>query len=122
MNNTLIEYSREIQPMIRDVLYQKELLADFKASDEKAQTLAESVAEAQAELKKYLESNDQSKDILDGIKAVENDIKVAIKGASRGTNYKPAELKQFLIARVKASVEKTVSKGELFSELDKELA
>lgn len=122
MNNTLIEYSREIQPMIRDVLYQKELLADFKASDQKAQDLAAYVAEAQGDLKNYLESNDQSKEILDQIKAIENDVKTAVKGAARGTNYKPAELKAFLMARVKDNVDKSIIKGGLFSELEKELA
>ena len=118
-NTTLIAYSQEIAPMIRAVAYQKELLKDFKDTDAKAVALAEAIKEAQQALKDYLDENDESKAIITSIKELETDLKEAIKGAAKGTDYKPAELKGYSIARSKDDgVVKVVDKGELFSELN----
>ncbi len=119
----LVEYSKEIAPMIRDILYQKELLKDFKESDERAVELAEDVASAQDALKAYVEASEDGKAILDKIKELETELKQAVRGAAKDTEYKAAMLKAFFTARQKDdAVKKTITKGDVFDELDKALA
>lgn len=119
MTTTLIEYSRNIAPIVRNLAKQKELLADFKASDAKYIELTEEVKELQDAMKAYLEGTDDGKEILDEIKDISNDLKQAVAAAAQGSVYKAAELKQFFITRAKdEGVEKVVTKGELFDELD----
>lgn len=116
---TLVEYSRNIAPIIRDLNHQKELLADFKASDEKYLELAAEVKALQDAMKEYLEKSDDGSEILEKIKDLSNDLKQAVKAAARGTDYKPAELKAFFQSRAKEDgVIKVVEKGSLFDELD----
>lgn len=122
-STTLIEYSRNIAPIIRDLNHQKELLADFKESNSEYLEFVEEVKGLQETMKGMLEENDDSKEILEKIKDLDNDLKEAVKAAARGTDYKPAELKAFFVARSKdEGVVKIVTKGELFSELDELLA
>lgn len=119
---TLIEYSREISPRIREINKKKELLKDFKESDETALELAEAIKEAQATLKKYLAEEDRPKELQDEIKAQALELKLAIKAASRVSKHKPAELKAFFTARVKEDgVKKVIVKGDKFEALVKEL-
>ncbi len=118
----LLAYSKEIAPKIQAVLYQKELLKDFKESDETALGFAEDVGAAQDALKAYIEGNDDAKAILTQIKELETDLKQAIRAAARGTDYKAAVLKAFFTARQKEdAVKKTITKGDLFDELEKAL-
>lgn len=120
---TLVEYSRNIAPIIRDLNHQKELLADFKESNEEYLEFVREVKGLQETMKGMLEENDDSKEILEKIKDLDNDLKEAVKAAARGTDYKPAELKVFFVARSKdEGVVKVVTKGELFSQLDDLLA
>lgn len=118
---TLTEYNKEIQPKIRNLLQQKELLKDFIDSDEECQELVQEVNDASKALKSAVEKSERGAELLEAIKAIELDIKLAIKAAARGTEYKAAELKAFMFARAKESVDKVVDKGELFDELKKEL-
>lgn len=116
---TLIEYNKEIQPKIRKLLELNEALKEWKAEDEEVQRILEDIKESQAILKSYVEDKESS--LIREINDLTTDIKLAVKAAAKGTNYKPAELKAFFTARAKESVEKVVSKGELFAQLDLEL-
>ncbi len=118
---TFVEYSREIAPLVRDLLKKKEIFKDFKDSDAKALELKQNIKDAQELLKKYLAENDEAKDLVGDVKDVAKEVKLAVKGAARGTEYKPADLTGFFVARAKASVKKTITKGGLFVELEGKL-
>ncbi len=118
----LVEYSREIAPMLKDLLHQKELLKDFKESDDTAIDLADAIKTAQEQLKDYLAKEDDAVEISGKIVELENDIKQAVAGAARVCDYKPAELKKFFLARVKETVAKTVDIGTAFAELERLLS
>lgn len=121
-NATLVEYSKEIAPRVRAVIKKKELLKDFKESDEHAIELAQTIKDAQALLKAYLEENDDSKEILEAIKEQTKELKLAIKAAAKVTEHKPAELKAFFTARAKEDgVKKVIVKGDKFEAITKEL-
>ncbi len=116
----LTAYSQEIAPMIRNLIKKKELLKDFKESDDKAIELAEAIKSAQADLKKYVEESEDGMEYLDDIKAIEIEIKQAVKAAGKASNYKPADLKAFFIARAKEdAVVKVIAKGDIFEDLKK---
>lgn len=105
--------------MIRKTLELKEALKEWIATDEEANEFAEEIKEVQARFKKYVEDKEAA--LLAEIKALELDTKLAIKGAAKASEYKPADLKTYFYARAKESVDKVVKKGELFDELTKEL-
>lgn len=120
---TLMAYSQEIAPLIRQAAELKADLKDFKESDEQAIKLAEVIKQAQDDLKQYLEDNQKSADIIEAIKDVEKDIKLAVQAAAKNSAYKASELKSYFIARSRDDgVEKVVCKGTLFEDLTKELA
>jgi hypothetical protein len=116
---TLLEYSREIGPMIRDLLKKKEVLKEFVTENETVDEYKAQVKEVQDEMKKYLADHPDYKDLYEGIAELENDIKQAIKGAERATDKKfpAALLKNYFTARAKETVEKTVEKGTQFTKL-----
>lgn len=127
----LTEYSKEIGPLVRAVAKKKELLKDFKESDETAVALAETVKIAQEALKAYVEASDDGKTILAEIKEAETELKTALKGAAYSTKntptpYKAGELKPYFVARNKEkkaqAVEKVIKKGDTFEALEKVLA
>jgi len=121
--NKLQAYNQEIQPLLRTINGFKEDLKEFKETDEKALKLAEAIKDAQEELKLYLEDNTTSKDILENIKEHSKEFGLAVKGAAKGTAYKVKDLKPYFVARSKEdAVEKAVDKGQLFEELNKEIA
>ena len=120
---TLLEYSREIGPKIRELLKKKEILKEFKDENEEVEALQENIKLAQEELKDFLKKHDDFKDIYEGIAELEKELKQAIKGAERATDgkYDAATLKAFFTARAKEAVDKVTVKGDLFKELTKEL-
>lgn len=123
MTNKLQAYNQEIQPLLRTVNEFKDALKAFKETDEKALKLIEAIKDAQEELKLYLEDNTTSKDILDNIKEHTKEFGLAVKAAAKGSAYKVNQLKPYFVARSKEdAVEKAVDKGQLFDELNKELA
>ena len=124
MNQALIEYAKEISPYIRQIKAKKDIIADFKESDEKAQELAAAVKESQEALKAYVENDDDMKAVLEEISELEKELKQALKAASKASGYKPAELKAFFVARNKEqeAVKKVIDKGELFEALEEELS
>jgi len=131
VEQALIEYSREIGPKIRNIEKKKELLKDFKKTDEKAVELAQNVADAQAVLKKYIEDSETS--LIAEIKSMNAELTTAIKGAARATKdsprpYKAGELKAYFQARNKTyeqgkvpPVKKVIVKGSTFDELEKKI-
>lgn len=120
MTTTLIEYSREIVPMFIALNEKKTTLKEWAAEDAVMQKMADDIKALQDAAKEYMEKVEST--LVREIKDLETDIKEAVKGAARGANYKPAELKGFFAARAKDSVEKVVDKGEMFAELEKGLA
>lgn len=117
---TLITYSQEIGPMLRKQFELQDALKEWKAVDAEAQRLQNDIKDAQEALKKYVE--DTEGNLVKEITDLALDVKLALNGAAKGTNYKPAELKAFFTARARESVAKVVDKGELFAQLDAELA
>lgn len=114
----LVEYSKEIAPLVRKVILKAELLKDFKDSDSKAVELKDSIKALQDELKEYIKNSDDGKELTDNLKEAKKDLKLAIKACSRGTDRKPAELNAFFTARAKDNVKKAIKKGGLFAELN----
>lgn len=134
-DNTLIEYSREIGPRVRAIDTKKQIIKDFKETDERAIELAEAIKTAtegaKAELKAYVEK--ENAELLEEIKELEKELKEAIKGAARATKdtdrpFKASELKPYFIARNKVveqgkekPVAKVINKGDTFEVLEKKL-
>jgi hypothetical protein len=124
----LVEYSREIGPRIRELDKKKQIIKDFKETDEKAIELSDEVKAAQEKLKAYVE--EQNKDVLDEIKGLEGELKEAMKAAARSTKdterpFTVGELKPYFVARNKPveqgkqkPVEKVIVKGDTFEELE----
>lgn len=122
MTTTLIQYSREIAPMIRDLNDAKEVLKEFVETDAQAIKMKEAIKEAQEELAKYLEDHERASNMLRDVKDLTKDIGLAVKAAAKGSAYKPAELKTYFMARAKENgVEKVKEKAELFNDLEIEL-
>lgn len=118
MTQNVATYCPEIMTLIRSIAYQKDLLKEFKETDEGAVEMVQEIKDQQEALKSYLEEQNDSKEILDKIKDLENDLKLAVKGAAQGSEYKPAVLKKFYMARSKEdAVDKTVDIGKTFEEL-----
>lgn len=118
-NNTLVAYSQEISPIIREIAKKKELLKDIAGSDEGAQELAQEAADVQEAYKSYLETIDGYSEVATELKELEKDLKEAISGAAKASDFKAAELKAFYLARNKEqAVKKTIDKGVLFEELN----
>lgn len=118
-DNKLVEYNREIQPLIRKLLEKKEALKDWAKEDGEAQSMRDIIKSDQEALKSYIEETESK--LVREIKDLENDIKLAVKACAKGTQYKPADIKAYMMARAKDSVEKVVEKAELFQQLESEL-
>lgn len=119
MDNKLVEYNKEIQPMIRKLLEKKEALKDWAKDDPQVQEFVQEIKSVQESMKDFIE--DKEATLVREIKDLDKDIKLAIKAAAKGTSYKPADLQAYMMARVKDNVEKVVVKAELFQQLESEL-
>ncbi len=119
---TFLQYNQELAPKVREILLKKDILKEWKTTDEECLAFAEELEEVNARYKAYVEKAEA--DLLREIKDLETDLKEGLKGMAKVSNgeYKPAELKAFLVARAKETVEKVKDKGELFADLEKELA
>jgi len=120
MSESLITYSREVVPMFIALGTKKQILKEFMDEDEHVQETLAEIKALQESVKAYVEEKEP--ELTREVKALNTDIGLAVKAAARGTNYKAQELKAFFAARAKESVEKVVTKGEIFAELDKELS
>lgn len=120
--NKLAAYAKELSPTIRKVLELKEVVKTFKSEDDKALELQETIKEAQQDLKDYLANHFDVGSVLEEIKDLEKDLKEGFAAAVKDSDYTPADYKAYLLARAKEVVEKTITKGTTFSDLDEELA
>lgn len=130
-NQALVEYSREIGPRVREIETKKQIIKDFKETDETAIALAEAVKVAQEALKAHVEK--ENFDILDEIKQLDKELKEAIKGAARATKdtdrpFTAGELKPYFVARNKTveqgkekPVDKVINKGDTFETLEQKI-
>lgn len=124
----LIEYSREIGPRVRAIETKKQILKDFKTTDQEALELAETVKAAQAALKEYVKR--ENAELYAEIKALEAELKQAVQAAARSTKdtdrpFTVGELKPYFVARNKTvemgkptPVKKVIVKGDTFEELE----
>lgn len=109
------DYSANLAPTIREVNSLKEVLKEFKKTDEKALELQEIIKEAQEYLKKYLEEHTKMSSVIEQIKDLGKDLKEGYAAAAKGTGYKPADIGAFLQARAKdEGVKKVILKGIVF--------
>lgn len=114
----LIEYSREVMPMVRAIEAKKQELKEWKEGNEQVAALQQDVKDAQQALVNFLKKNDTVIEFKETLKDATKELKQALKSASKASGYKPAELKTFFFARTKEkAVEKVVEKGELFVEI-----
>ena len=128
----LVEYSREIGPRVRDIINKKQIIKDFATTDARAIELAEAVKaateSAKAELKAYVEK--ENAELLEEIKELEKELKLAIKAAARSTKgtdreFTAGELKPYFVARNKPfeqgktpPVKQVIEKGDTFEVLE----
>ena len=117
--NTLQSYNQEIQPNIRKLMEKQDALKEWAKENGKVLELKAQIKELQDELKAHIENTES--ELVREINDLQTDIKLAIKGMSKGSAYKPAELKAYLFARAKEAVDKTLEKAELFEALNKDL-
>lgn len=120
MSATLLSYNQQIVPLIMSLNTKKQILKEGLADNEDVKNAVAEIKGLQEELKELIEIKES--ELVGEIKALETDIKLAVQAAARGTAYKPAELKAFFAARAAEKVDVVVSKGELFSELEKEIS
>lgn len=120
--NKLMSYSREIVPMARSIAEKKEALKDILEGDEEVAEHQRYVNDAKEALDSAILENEEYQKAAQALKELVTEFKQAVKGAAKGTDYKPAELTAYFNARAKdKAVEKTINKGELFVALNEEL-
>jgi nucleoid-associated protein YgaU len=118
----LIEYSREVMPLVRKLQDQKDALKAQKESDEQVVLLQQNVKIAQKALAEHLESDDSVTAMLQEIKETSKEIQQAVKAASKGSGYKSKELKSYFFDRAKEdAVVKKVVIGKLYDQLNDEI-
>lgn len=120
MSATLLSYNQEIIPKFLALATAKEILKDRMDTDDVIQKALADIKILQEEIKHRLE--DTEPELVREISDLNTDIGLACKSAAKGSPYKAAELKAFFAARAKQSVEKVVTKGETFAELEKEIS
>lgn len=97
----------------------QDILKEWAAEDPTVLKYKQEIKDLQESLKNFIKETES--EIVREIDDLQIDIKLAIKGMSKGSPYKPAELKGYLFARAKDKVEETFAKAELFEKLDVEL-
>ena len=120
-NEQLRSYNQEIQPKLRELQDMKDELKDYLDSHEKVLELRDNIKIEQAALASFLETEDTVKQLNADIKELSKEITLAIKGAARGTEYKPKQLKAYFVDRAKDKVVPLVDKGKLYEDLNNEI-
>lgn len=118
-NNTLQEYAREVLPSLRQLNKKNEILKEWANDDATANKYKADIKVLQDELKEYVEATES--ELVREIKDLKTDIGLAVKAMVKGTNYKAAQMKQYLSSRAKDKVEDVLEKAELFTELEEVL-
>lgn len=120
-NLKLVEYSREVVPMIKAIKEKKDAMKELVEGDEQAQDIVQAIKDLQGDLENYLLSIKGYEASSAALKELERDLGLAIKGAARGTSHKVPELKAYFTARAAEATQKVIEKGELFVSLDNEI-
>lgn len=121
MNETnLMEYSREVMPLIRQLNKKKEILKDYKDGHEDVKLLQTRIKALQKELAETLEKDDDYKQINADVKEISVALKQALKSAAKASGFKAKNLKEYFQARAKEeAVKKTVEKAQRFTTFEK---
>lgn len=117
---TFVEYNKEIAPKLHSLLKKQEILKEFEKDDSQIAEYKEQIKEMQELIKEYIAEKEP--ELVREISDLTVDIKEAIKAMCSGTEYKPAQVKTYLMARAKQKVEDAFEKAELFEKLEQELA
>jgi len=120
MTDKLVEYNKELQPKIRDLLKKQQIVKEWAAEDETIAELKAQIKEMNENIKSHIE--DKESQLVREIKDLQMDIKLALKGACKGTDLKPAEVKAYMFARAQDKVDGVLEKATLFSSLEELLA
>jgi signal transduction histidine kinase len=116
---TFSKTTQELQAIVTQINYKKELLADIKASDEKIEKLNALIKESQEEIKALLQANVDYFTIEQEKKGLEKELKQGAKSATENTPIKPADYVLYLQALSKEDgVAKVVAKGFAFRSLE----
>lgn len=115
-NVTLQEYAKEVLPNLRSLDTKTLILKEWEADQDFLNQKKAEIKAIQEEMKAYVESNEP--DLLREIKDLKTDIGLAVKAMVKGTEYKSAQMKQYLASLAKDKVDEVIEKAELFSELE----
>ena len=119
MSVTLLEINKSVQPILRDIAYQNELLKSFKETDEECVELQQKIKTIQEQLKARLSEAEESKDIKEKIAELEGDLKSYLDVAVQHfPDFDKKDLKAYFVARSKEKVADVINKGEVFENLD----
>lgn len=117
---TFVEYNKEIAPKLHSLLKKQEILKEWAKDDSEIAKFKDQIKELQDDMKEYIKETET--ELVREIDDLTIDIKEAIKAMCSGTEYKPAQVKTYLMARAKQKVEDAFEKAELFEKLEQELA
>lgn len=118
-NVTLQEYAREVLPNFRALNTKTQILNEWKADDAFLNQKKVEIKAIQEEMAKYVE--DTESQLVREIKDLKTDIGLAVKAMVKGTDYKAAQVKQYLATRAKDKVDDVLEKANLYSELEEVL-
>jgi len=118
-NVTLQTYAQEVLPSLRTLDTKSQILKEWEADQVFLTQKKAEIKAIQEEMKAFTE--DKEPELVREIKDLKTDIGLAVKAMVKGTDYKPAQMKQYLSSRAKDKVEDVLEKAELFSELEEVL-
>lgn len=118
-NITLQTYAQEVLPNLRSLDTKTQILKEWAADDVFLNEKKAEIKAIQEEMKKYVE--DKEAELVREIKDLKTDIGLAVKAMVKGTEFKAAQMKQYLTARAKEKVEDVLEKAELFEQLEEVL-
>ena len=118
--STLQEYNKEIQPLLRNLVVQKDTLKSLMEGDERVTEIQSEIKTLKEELQVHLETTEDYNEVLAAIKDIEQQVKDIISVAAEfNKEYTKADLKAYFVARSKDKVEEVINKGEVFELLNK---
>jgi predicted nucleotidyltransferase len=118
-NITLQSYAQEVLPSLRALDTKSQVLKEWEADQTFLTQKKAEIKAIQEEMKAYVENKEP--DLVREIKDLKTDIGLAVKAMVKGTDYKSAQMKQYLSSRAKDKVDDVLAKAELFEELEEVL-
>ena len=122
MTNKLKQYNGEIQELFRASAQKKELIDDFKKTDQKYLDAMVKVKEAQDAAKEILEQFENAGEWISEKKALDKSIKEAIIAATEGSEWEDKEKRkiytEYCKKRSAQKVGEVITKGVEFTALD----